>query len=173
MKILSFLMPTIAVDNPAVQAQIDRDTQESHRNMFVPLVLTAVVGFSIASLAYGSWLLGIVGSLTILSFAAISIRLCKQSAWSQFLVGTAFGMFSALLITQSRGMIEAHFQLFIAVAFLMSYRDSWGLLGLLLVVAVHHIGGTVCQINEVTFAGVPISAFVWSGIIFFNRWWCM
>ena len=143
--------------------RIRQDTGESHRNMFILLVLTAAVGVSIASIPFGAWLIGLVGSLGILGFAALSIKLCQQSGWSQLLIGACLVCFRSLLITQSRGMIEAHFQLFIAVAFLMSYRDSWGLLGLLLVVAVHHIGGTVCQINNVSIAGLPIVAFVWSG----------
>jgi len=54
-------------------------------------------------------------------------------------IATAFMVFSALLIQQYGGAIEAHFGIFALLAFLLYYRDWRPVLVAAVVIAVHHV----------------------------------
>ncbi|MDQ8021796.1 MAG: methyl-accepting chemotaxis protein [Moraxellaceae bacterium] len=88
----------------------------------------------------GSWLPALlVGIPAALLPFALSRSLPGQLV-SRVAVACAFMVFSALLIHQSHGMLEAHFGIFVLLAFLLLYCDWRPLVAAAGVIAVHHLG---------------------------------
>jgi methyl-accepting chemotaxis protein len=73
--------------------------------------------------AYDSWREAIVvgGVAALVPFALTRLRPGATS--TRLIVGAALMIFSALFIHQSHGLIDAHFHVFAALAFLTAYRD--------------------------------------------------
>jgi methyl-accepting chemotaxis protein len=60
-------------------------------------------------------------------------------------MASAFMIFCALLIQQTRGMIEAHFGIFVLLAFLLYYRDWRPIVAAAGVIAAHHLSFNYMQ----------------------------
>jgi len=69
-------------------------------------------------------------------------------------VGISLMIYSALFIHQARGMTEAHFHVFVALAFLLAYRDWRVVLAATLTIAIHHV-----TFAGLMFAGAPVFIF--------------
>ena len=67
------------------------------------------------------------------------VKTMPGSVLARISLAAAFMVFSALFIQQTRGMNEAHFSIFILLAFLLYYRDWKPIFAAALVIAVHHI----------------------------------
>lgn len=67
------------------------------------------------------------------------VKTMPGSVIARISLAAAFMVFSALFIQQTRGMNEAHFSIFILLAFLLYYRDWKPIFAAALVIAVHHI----------------------------------
>ncbi len=80
-------------------------------------------------------------------------RSARGALVTRIAVGCAFMIFCALLIQQTRGTIEAHFGIFVLLAFLVLYCDWRPLLAAAALIAVHHLGFAWLQ---ATGAGVYI-----------------
>lgn len=72
-------------------------------------------------------------------------RMAPGSLASRIAVACAFMVFSALLIQQTRGMIESHFGIFVLLAFLLYYRDWRPIVVAAAVIAVHHLAFNYMQ----------------------------
>lgn len=101
--------------------------------------LTAAVGLGIAA-SLGYWL---VRGTRI--FAALT--------------GASLMAFSAIMIQAQLGRIEMHFHIFVAMAFLLLYRDWIPIIVAAGIIAVHHYLFTTLQINEVALGNMPIMIF--------------
>ena len=60
-------------------------------------------------------------------------------------VAIAFMVFSALMIQQTHGMIEAHFSIFVLLSFLLFYRDWRPILVAAVLIAAHHVAFNFLQ----------------------------
>jgi methyl-accepting chemotaxis protein len=102
------------------------------------LVAHAVLLAALAPL-HGSWGAAGVGLAVIAAGALVSWR-WEGTTVARLALATALLGISAVLIHQTRGMIETHFHIFAILAFLLVYRDwrvpVWGAA----VVAAHHAG---------------------------------
>jgi methyl-accepting chemotaxis protein len=88
---------------------------------------------------HGTWWAGIVFGG---AFAAVPFYLARTKPGAlvtRLTIAVAFMGMSALLIHESHGMIELHFHIFAALAFLLVYRDWRVPVVAAAVVAVHHL----------------------------------
>ena len=99
------------------------------------LVLCLVIAFM-----NGSWTpaLGVGGPAFLVPF--VLSRGARGALVTRIAVGCSFMIFSALLIHQTRGTIEAHFGIFVLLAFLVLYCDWRPLVAAAALIAVHHLG---------------------------------
>ncbi len=75
----------------------------------------------------------------VLSFQA------PYSALSRHAMGIAIQLMAALHIQQSFGLIEMHFEIFVLLAFISTFRDWRVIASSTLIVAVHHLGFFLLQ----------------------------
>src|SRR5919108_655912 len=71
--------------------------------------------------------------------AAMLAYRCAGAASTQFAMAAGLMTYSALLIHQTQGLIEMHFHIFAALAFLIAYCDWRVPVVAAAVVAVHHV----------------------------------
>jgi methyl-accepting chemotaxis protein len=126
------------------------------------VLLIAMTALFLASLALAPWYHTWEEALTIGGPAWV------VSVWLVFAFGgalvtrcaiaAALMIFASLLIHQSHGMIEAHFSIFVLLAFLLYYRSWVPLVVATAVIAVMHLGFDALQR-----AGQPVWVFAASG----------
>lgn len=81
------------------------------------------------------------------------------SLLSRSAIAVGFMGFSLIFIQQHMGRIEMHFHIFVAIAFLLRYKDISPLLAAALATSLHHGLFNVAQDMELTVAGTPIMIF--------------
>jgi methyl-accepting chemotaxis protein len=114
------------------------------RIMIATLILHLIVCLGVAA-KNGSWLAALAVGLPALIVPVAIARAAPGSLVTRSAMAIAFMVFSALLIQQTRGMIEAHFGIFALLAFLLYYRDWRPIVAAAAVIAVHHVGFNVLQ----------------------------
>ncbi len=72
---------------------------------------------------HGSWWTAIIVGGVLSGVSWTATRLAPGSLTTRAIVATALMGYSALFIHQAHGLLEAHFHIFAAMAFLMFYRD--------------------------------------------------
>ena len=72
-------------------------------------------------------------------------RRAPGDVWTRMVIGSAFMIFSGIFIEQAHGMVEAHFHVFVSLAFLLMYRDWIVPVTAAAVIAVHHVGMHILQ----------------------------
>nr|WP_029933439.1 methyl-accepting chemotaxis protein [Thiomicrospira pelophila] len=125
------------------------------------IILLAHLPFTmiLAPWGYDTQTFAIVASgITALLVVAAYISLKGTRGFSA-VVGAALMLNSAILIQAQMGRIEMHFHIFVALAFLLAYRDALPVLVAATVGAVHHVLLTYFQLNSVMLADMPIMLF--------------
>jgi len=113
---------------------------------FFIYTLAGLLLISLGLAAYnGSWVSALVIGLPALLFPFFIFRMFPGTLLSRLTIGAAFMVFSALTIHQAQGMIEAHFGIFVLLAFLLLYCDWRPLVFAAAVIAVHHLGFNYLQ----------------------------
>lgn len=129
-----------------------------HRSSADRVMQFALIGLFIVSLAVAAftdtWGVTLAVGLPALLVPLAVFQLAPASLAGRIAAGAALMVFSALTIQQSRGMIEAHFGIFVLLAFLLYYRDWRPILAAALVIAVHHLA-----FNYLQAAGLGIYVF--------------
>lgn len=97
-----------------------------------------------------AFLIGIPAALV----PQLLIKSKPNNLLSKASVGISLMIYSALFIHEARGMTEAHFHVFVALAFLLAYRDWRVVLAATLTIAVHHVA-----FAWLMFAGAPVFIF--------------
>jgi methyl-accepting chemotaxis protein len=99
--------------------------------------------------ATDTWGIGLaVGAPLALSIFALT-RVAPGVLATRLAVGVGFMLFSALFIQQAHGQIEAHFHIFVSLAFLLVYLDWRVPVVAAAVIAVHHVGFHLLQMSGV------------------------
>jgi methyl-accepting chemotaxis protein len=88
---------------------------------------------------HGTWTLALVGGGLTTAIPTAFARLRPGRLVTRLVMGAAFMVYSALIIQQLHGMIEMHFHIFGALAFLLMYRDWRVPVAAAAVTAVHHV----------------------------------
>jgi methyl-accepting chemotaxis protein len=113
---------------------------------FFIYALTTLLLLSLALAAFnGSWLAAFAIGLPALLFPLFIFKTAPGSLVSRLTIAAAFMVFAALNIHQAEGMIEAHFGIFVLLAFLLLYCDWRPLVFAAGVIAVHHLGFNYLQ----------------------------
>ncbi|WP_341678927.1 methyl-accepting chemotaxis protein [Niveibacterium sp. SC-1] len=100
----------------------------------IHLVVCLVVG-----VLRDNWLVVLLVGVPAFLVPLAIARLRSGSLVSRLAIACATMIFAALLIHQTHGMIEAHFGIFVLLAFLLLYCDWRPLVAAATVIAVHHV----------------------------------
>ena len=103
---------------------------------------------------YGTWEVALIIGGGAALIPTIIRRLLPASMTSRLVVAAAYMIYSALFIHQMHGLIEMHFHVFVALAFMLMYRDWRPVVMAAGVIAVHHVAFSVLQ-----GFGAPVYAF--------------
>jgi len=123
------------------------------------LVIHWFVASTLTAYTYGTYLLGFTGGGFITGIAFLIYRMNPGSLLSRVTIGASFMAFSMIFIQQHLGRIEMHFHIFVAIAFLIRYKDISPVLSATLTTAIHHALFNVAQQYEMVVAGTPIKVF--------------
>ena len=152
---------------PAYNENLSASVQQGLVNSFIDtdkfmvklLALHWVVAATVMAISHDAYLLGIVGGGVIYGISFMSYRMNPGSIWSRITIGASFMAFSMIFIQQNLGKIEIHFHIFVALAFLIRYKDITPVIAAAATVAIHHALFNLAQMYEWTFAGTPIMVF--------------
>ncbi|MCX2727685.1 methyl-accepting chemotaxis protein [Thermomicrobium sp. 4228-Ro] len=81
----------------------------------------------------------LVGATVLSGTATIGYRFLAGTRWYRLLTAGLLMLYAALLIHLSGGLIEMHFQIFVALAFLIIYYDWLPIVLAAGLIAVHHV----------------------------------
>lgn len=113
---------------------------------FFIITLFGLLVISLALAAYnGTWAEALIIGIPAVLIPYLTFKSTPGSLLSRLTIAAALMIFSALMIQQARGMIEAHFGIFVLLAFLLLYCDWRPLLFAAGVIAVHHLGFNYLQ----------------------------
>jgi methyl-accepting chemotaxis protein len=124
--------------------QIDIQAIQADRVMAATLGVLLVITMVVAALT-GTWLEALAVGMPAFVVPMALIYTAGGRLQTRMGVAIAFMVFSALLIQQTHGMIEAHFTIFILLSFLLFYRDWRPILAAAVVIAVHHVAFNFLQ----------------------------
>jgi methyl-accepting chemotaxis protein len=122
--------------------------------MLSRLLLSLVpVAIGLAAL-HGMWIAGVTVGIGLAAIPWLVVAARPGSLASRLTIAGAFMGFSALFIDEAHGMTELHFSIFVALAFLIVYRDWRVPAFAAALVAVHHLGFFLLQRD-----GLPVYVF--------------
>jgi methyl-accepting chemotaxis protein len=111
---------------------------QGERIMSATLAFLFICGLVVAAVT-DSWAIAFVVGLPALLVPVGLSKTAAGSLTSRLAFALAFMIFSAQFIQQSQGMIEAHFIIFVLLAFLLYFRDWRPIVAAAGLIAVHHI----------------------------------
>ncbi|TCS72763.1 methyl-accepting chemotaxis protein [Sulfuritortus calidifontis] len=114
------------------------------RVMLGTLAFLLVVSLGVAAVT-STWAVALIVGIPALAVPFALFKMNPGSLVSRIAMACAFMIFSALTIQQTRGMIEAHFGIFVLLAFLLYYRDWRPIVAAAGVIAVHHLAFNYMQ----------------------------
>ncbi len=82
---------------------------------------------------------GLLLCLLVLSGPAVAIKSAASARATSIVLGIAGMCMSGILIHLSKGTIEFHFHIFVALAWMIIFGNPWVLLAAAATAAVHHI----------------------------------
>ncbi len=103
---------------------------------------------------YGEWTAALAVGTPLAACATFMFWQWRGRLVTRMAIAMIFMAFSGLLIHEAHGLIEAHFSVFVLLAFLLYYRDWRPILAAAGTIAVHHYA--VCQMEM---SGVAIYVF--------------
>ena len=135
---------------PSPEAQLLSVRRDADRLLGLLLVLHLPAALGLAAL-HGTWLAAIVIGGGVSAGAYFLAQRAPGAFSTRLFIGVGLMAYSALFIHQSHGLIEMHFHIFGALAFLLVYRDWRVVVVAAGFVAVHHLAFMVLQD-----AGAPV-----------------
>jgi methyl-accepting chemotaxis protein len=126
------------------EQQLDSVRRNADRLLAFLLVLHFPAALALAPL-HGSWLAAIVAGGALSATGFFVARAFPGTTLSRYVMVTCYLGYSALLISETHGMIEFHFHIFGALAFMLIYRDWRVMIVGSLVVVAHHVGFEMLQ----------------------------
>ena len=93
----------------------------------------------------GAWMPVLLVALPSFAVPAFIAHGAPGSHLARYAIASAFMVFSGLFIHQAHGMIEAHFAIFVLLAFLLTYCDWKPIVVAAGVIAAHHVGFGLLQ----------------------------
>lgn len=133
------------------------DADQSSNDKFVLWLLLAHLPFIffIVPIGFGTQLIGGLPAIMIVLTASYVVFNFPGTLFSRSVLSGAMMMMSMILIMQQFGRLEMHFHIFVALAFLIIWRDYRAILVAAGIIAVHHALAVPLQLAEVSFANTP------------------
>ena len=139
--------------------------QDGDKLMSLVLLGLLAISFGLASW-YGTWLEAMVIGIPSVLVPTFFARTLAGKTITRLSIGASFMIMTALMIHQTHGMIEAHFSVFVLLAFLLYYRDWKPIVAAAGVIAVHHVGFFFLQDQQVPVFLLPeTSGLFWIVVI--------
>ncbi|MBX7117882.1 MAG: methyl-accepting chemotaxis protein [Gemmatimonadaceae bacterium] len=139
------------MSRPTAQESVLRSARERADRMLGGVVAAHLVLALALAPVHGTWVSALVWAPLVSAVVLIATRRAPGAASTRQVVGLGFMAYSAIIIHQMHGMIEMHFHIFAALAFLLVYRD-WRVPAVAAAaIAVHHLG-----FHALHEAGVPL-----------------
>ena len=114
---------------------------------------------TITAYLFNAYILGFVGGGVLSAITYYSYRYHGGTQTYKYVIALVLLTFSIIMTQQSLGRIEMHFHIFVALSFLVIYRDS-KIIGLASVfIILHHLAFNYLQEYGVTVFGTPIVVF--------------
>jgi methyl-accepting chemotaxis protein len=129
---------------PSPEDQLLEVRRGADRLLSLLLVLHFPAALGLAAL-HGTWLAAIVVGGGVSAGAYVLAQRAPGAFVTRVFIALGLMAYAALFISQSHGMIEMHFHIFGALAFLLVYRDWRVIVIAAAFVAVHHLGFMVLQ----------------------------
>ncbi len=142
-----------------IEKYLREDYIKTDKMMLVLLILHWFVASTITAFDYGFYRLGLIGGGGITLIALLAYLFLRGTIYSRIIMGMSFMLFSAIFIQQHLGRIEMHFHVFIALAFLIRYKDILPVLAGAIVTAIHHLTFSYCQVFNIDVFNVPIKVY--------------
>ncbi|MBA6392056.1 methyl-accepting chemotaxis protein [Colwellia sp. BRX10-3] len=116
--------------------------------IFIYLLSALFIESLFLSFFYDSYLPTFIIGLPALLVPLFFNQTAPNLAITRHVSAIALMIFAALHIHQTNGLIEAHFEVFILMAFLIIYQDWRVFITALLVVVIHHVSFYILQTNN-------------------------
>lgn len=143
----------------SVKKSLNQSFRDTDVFMLRLLLIHWVVASTLTAFTNSTYILGIVGGGVLMGIAYAVYSMNPGSLLSRITMGASFMGFSMIFIQQHLGRIEMHFHIFIAIAFLIRYKDIAPVLAATVTTAVHHALFNIAQSMELSLAGTPIMIF--------------
>jgi methyl-accepting chemotaxis protein len=133
-----------AAEATSPEQQLDGLRRNADRLLAFLLVLHFPAALALAPL-HGSWAAAVLVGGALSGGAVVVSRTAPGTVLSRCYMAVAYIGYSALLISETHGMIEIHFHIFGALAFMLIYRDWRIPIAGALAVVVHHLSFELLQ----------------------------
>ena len=128
----------------APEALLQTQRARADRLMLATLAALLLLSCGVAALT-DTWLIALAVGVPAVAVPWIIHAAAPGSLVSRLVCACALMVFPALTIQQSAGLSEAHFGIFVLLAFLLYYRDWRPILAAALLIAVHHLAFNYLQ----------------------------
>ncbi len=142
-------MNTVSNNQQHLQHFNIRDAESRIDQFFIPLIWVHVAASLLLSFWYGTMMQSLLVALPTALIVTWLAKTRPGATETRCVIGAALMVFSALFISQAHGMTEAHFHVFVGLAFLLIYRDWRPILVAAITIAVHHLLFTALQTYHV------------------------
>lgn len=137
------------------QAEYERSDTVMLKLVFFHWILVSLSGIFL----FGDYYLGPVGGGVLFLISAFAYRHYRGTQLFRCLMAIVLLTYSIILIQQSMGRLEMHFHIFVALSFLIIYRDMKSITGGALFIIVHHLIFNSLQEHGLTLLDTPIIVF--------------
>jgi signal transduction histidine kinase/CheY-like chemotaxis protein len=137
------------------QAEYERSDTLMLKLVFFHWMLVSLSGIFL----FHDFYLGPVGGGVLFFLSAFAYRHYRGSQLFRCLMAIVLLTYSIILIQQSMGRLEMHFHIFVALSFLIIYRDMKSITGGALFIILHHLIFNYLQAYGVTLFGTPVVVF--------------
>ena len=134
-------MSTLA---PSPHARLTEVRADADRKLATLLALHFPAALALAAL-HGTWLAALAIGGSVSGAAWVLAHRDGGALGTRCFIAIGFMVYSALMISQTHGLIEMHFHIFGALAFLLVYRDWKTIVAAAGFIAVHHLGFMVLE----------------------------
>ncbi len=126
------------------------------RQMLFLLLGHWVLASTVLAYTYSTYWLGFIAGGIVWGLSYLAYRFYRGTVISRVAMGMALMSFSAIFIQQHYGRVEMHFHVFVAMAFLLIYKDIVPIWSAALTIAVHHVVFSFFQQFNVSVMGMPL-----------------
>ncbi len=137
------------------QAEYERSDTVMLKLVFFHWILVSLGGVFL----FHDYYLGPVGGGVLFFISAFAYRRYRGTQLLRCLMAIVLLTYSIILIQQSMGRLEMHFHIFVALSFLIIYRDMKSITGGALFIILHHLIFNYLQANDITLFDMPIVIF--------------